>query len=199
MASLHFKYGCMNSGKSLELIRSAYNYKERGMDILVYKPKTDTRSGTKKCIIESRTGAKLEGEWIYPTDNIMVMIHQEIERRNRKVSAIFVDESQFLSSSQVDQLLDVVLIFDIPVLCYGILTDFQTNLFEGSKRLVEKAANHMTEIPSICWCGKKAQNNARVSNGEMVRQGEQVMIGGNESYITLCNKHFKEGNLGKLK
>lgn len=197
MANLYFKYGCMNSGKSLELIRSAYNYKERGMDILVYKPKTDTRSGTEKCIIESRTGAKLEGQWIYPTDNIMVMIHQEIERNNRNISAIFLDEVQFLSTLQVDQLRDVVLTFDIPVLCYGILTDFKTNLFEGSKRLVELAANHMTEIPSICWCGKKSSVNARVINGELVKDGEQVMIGGNETYITLCHKHFREGKLHK--
>ena len=114
----------------------------------------------------------------------------------KKVNAILVDEAQFLSPEEVDALSDIVDFYEIPVLCYGLRTDFLNHLFPGSRRLME-IADVIEEVPTVCWCGKRAQCNTRYSNGKIVREGAQIMLGSNESYVALCRKHYKEGKLWK--
>jgi thymidine kinase len=116
--------------------------------------------------------------------------------KERSYAAVIVDEAQFLSASQIDRLSDIVDDFDIPVLCYGLRTDFTSHLFEGSKRLME-IADVIEEVPTVCWCGRRAHYNTRIKDGKVVRTGEQIMLGGNETYVSLCRKHFKEGRIEK--
>lgn len=187
MAKLFFYYGAMGSSKTADALMKRYNYLERGMNPIILKPKIENRDGVK--IVRSRIG--LEAECEYVEDFLL-----SIENSNKpEYDAIIVDEAQFLSRESIDKLSDVVDMFGIPVLCYGLRTDFQGNAFEGSARLLE-IAGELIETSTVCWCSHKARFNARVCDGKIVRDGEQVQMGGNESYVSLCRKHFKEGNLG---
>lgn len=188
MAKLYFRYGAMGSSKTANALMVHYNYIERGSNAVLLKPQLENRDGEK--IIKSRIG--LESECCYVEDFIT-----EIGTNwdaAKKYDAVIVDECQFLSAEQVDWLSDLVDFAEIPVICYGLRTDFQSKFFTGSKRLME-IADKIEEIKTVCWCGRKAAINARISDGKIVRNGEQVMMGGNESYIAICRKHFKLGML----
>lgn len=189
MAKLYFTYGTMNSGKSLIMLKDSHNYMERGMDILIFKPRMDTREGTEKCIIKSRVGAEMNGLWLDKYDDPMLLTHQQI-KNGRNISAVFVDEAQFCTTEQINKLSDIVDILNIPVLTYGLRTDFQTHLFEGSKRLFE-LADEIRECRSIDFDGRRATQNARVIDGHIVKQGKQIQIGGNESYVAVTRKNYK--------
>ncbi len=199
MAKLYFKYGTMGGGKTLDCIRTYYNYKERNMTAKVYKPSVDTRSQ----FIESRTGDKIDCEIISPKDSIFEIFKGFTKK---EIDVIIIDEAQWLNAVQIQDLKDFAIDIDVPVICYGLLTDFQSHLFEGSKRLIE-LADRKDEIKSICWCGKLATQNARIVeidvNGEIkrkvVKDGEQFLVGGNESYVPLCYKHFRDNDLGDNK
>lgn len=192
MAKLYFKTGTMGSGKSRDLRRVTFNYIERGMNILTFKPILDTRDGVKDCFITSRDGDKIEADWIFQKDNIFQLVKETIE--DKKISAVIIDEVQFLTELQIEQLQDIVLELNIPVLAYGLKTDFQGFLFPSIARLLA-LADDVEEIRSICWCGKRATQNARIINNKVTKDGNLIQIGGNESYIALCNKHFKNGKL----
>ena len=185
MAKLYFRYGAMGSSKTANALMTRYNYIENGKNVVMLKPALENRDGEKT--IKSRIG--LSAECIYIEDFI---------KNNSlfNIDAIIVDEAQFLTAKQVDWLSNLVDFYNITVLCYGLRTDFQTNCFEGSKRLFE-LADVIEEIPTICWCGKRAQINARVCNGSIIKHGEQISLGGNESYVSLCRKHYKEKKLRK--
>lgn len=178
MASLHFHYASMNSGKSTHLLQVAHNYKERGMNVLLLKPAIDTRDGNK---ISSRIGIEQECILFNKTDDMRDFI--------KEVDCVLVDEAQFLTDKQVGQLAYIVDFMHIPVMCYGLSTDFRGYLFEGSKALFE-LANKKVEHSTICHCGKKAHMVLRVVDGMVVKYGDQIQIGGNESYISVCRKHF---------
>lgn len=185
-AKLWFFYGAMGSSKTADALMKRYNYHERGMKAALLKPKLENRDGEK--IIRSRIG--LQGKCEYVEDFL------DFVKENGKppYDAIIVDEVQFLTRNQIDALSDIVDDYDIPVLCYGLRTDFQGNAFEGSVRLLE-LADELIETSTVCWCGRKARFNARVCNGHIVRDGDQVQMGGNESYVALCRRHFKLGKL----
>lgn len=185
MASLIFYYGAMGSSKSANALMTNFNYKEVGKKPLLCKPKLDTRDGEK--IIKSRIGLSaqcidLEELMNYPVNKIA------------EYDSIIVDEVQFATPEQVDLLSDIVDSFDIPVICYGLRSDFQNNLFPGSERLLA-IADKIREIKTVCWCGKKATCNARYNENGIVREGDQVQLGANDCYVALCRKHFKEGKL----
>ncbi len=189
MAKLYFKYGTMGSGKSLDLIRTYYNYKERGLKPYCFNSGVDTRS--KENYIESRTGDKLKAKTINTGDDIKQLFSGFFFGN---CSVILIDESQFLTAKHIDDIKDFIMEKDISVLCYGLKTNFTSKLFDGSKRLIE-ISDVQEEIKGICWCGKKATQNARVVNGNVVYTGEEIQIGGNESYTPLCFKHYREGKL----
>ncbi|MEM6363939.1 MAG: thymidine kinase [Planctomycetota bacterium] len=189
MAKLYFYYSTMNAGKSTILLQSSYNYRERGMHTLILSPEIDTRSGPGR--VSSRIGLESEAVLFSTTTNL----HQLTQSRasSQPIDCVLVDEAQFLTRAQVRQLSDVCDIDDIPVLAYGLRTDFQGNLFEGSANLLAWA-DTMTEIKTICHCGRKATMVLRTdSTGQVVKDGNQVQIGGNERYVTVCRQHFKEG------
>ena len=196
MAKLYFKTGTMGGGKSLDLIRTAYNYKERGMNVLVFKPIVDTRDGIEDCVISSRTGASCNAEWIYEDTEIDFKVAMYLE--HMEIDAIIVDEVQFLTNEQIMQLSDIVTRFNIPVLAYGLKNNFKGELFEPIKTLLAYC-DEVRSVIGLCWCGKRANHNARLVDGVIVKHGEEIQVGGNESYISLCNKHFKEENLGNIK
>lgn len=176
----------MNAGKSTQLIQAHFNYCERGMQPLALLPKVDNRHG--EGVISARIGLSLAAQTFTPEDNLLdkVLTH----RQHQAVDVIMVDEAQFLTRAQTLELCQLVDMYAIPVIAYGIKTDFKGELFEGSYALLTWA-DKVEEIKSICWCGKKAQMNARLDEkGQMVDVGEQVEIGGNERYISLCRKHF---------
>jgi thymidine kinase len=180
MAKLYFKYGAMGSSKTAQALITKFNYEERGMSVWLIKPSTDTRDGAK--MIRSRIGLTAEAEVIAPNDDIRARF-DAIGRRN----VIIADECQFLTPQQVDQLRDIVDEENIPVLCFGLRTDFLTKMFPGSARLFE-LADSITEIKTICECGSKATVNARIdAAGRVVTEGEQVLLGGNDSYIAMCH------------
>ena len=186
MAKLVFNYGAMGSSKTANALMVRYNYMERGKKVLLLKPKIENRDGEK--IIRSRIG--LEAECEYVED----VIEEPAYNGLSEYDAIIVDEAQFLTGKQVDRLSDIVDNFDIPVLCFGLRADFRGHFFSGSQRLME-IADSIEEIKTICWCGRKATFNARLKAGKVIYTGQQVMMGGNESYIALCRKHYKEGKL----
>ena len=188
MAKLYFRYGAMGSSKTANALMVHYNYLERGSNAVLLKPKLENRDGEK--IIKSRIGLESECDYV---EDFMADIGTDWEAA-KKYDAVIVDECQFLSSEQVDWLSDLVDYAEIPVICYGLRTDFQSKFFPGSKRLME-IADKIEEIKTVCWCGRKAEINARIHDGKIVRDGEQVMMGGNESYIAICRKHFKLGML----
>lgn len=180
MAKLYFKYGTMGSSKTAQALITKFNYEERGMKTVLIKPSVDTRDG--KNICKSRIGLSAEALTVNKSANLFKLI------RDMKVDVVIVDECQFLTEDQVDQLADVVMEMDIPVLCFGLRADFQTHLFPGSKRLFE-IADSITEIKYICECGNKAVVNARLDeNGRVVTEGSQVLIGGNDRYVAMCRK-----------
>lgn len=189
MAKLYFYYSAMNAGKSTVLLQSAYNYQERGMDILLFKPSIDNRFSAGA--IHSRIGLNAPAILFDEHFNFFEYVQAEAIK-NSKLKCIFVDEAQFMKRAQVEQLAEIVDQLNIPVLTYGLRSDYRGQPFEGSLYLLILADN-LTEIKTICHCGKKAMMNRRIdAEGRAVKTGDQVFIGGNESYIAVCRKHFKE-------
>lgn len=191
----------MGSAKTALLLTTAYNFEERGMAYRCFKPVIDTRD--KKNVIRSRIGIERECSWIYPDTNLYTLISESTPTKDALPEWILVDEAQFLSPDQVDQLAKIVDDFGINVVCYGLRTDFRTKLFDGSKRLLE-VADTIDEIKSTCSCGRKTIVNARVNSlGEIITEGEVVEIGGNERYIAVCrncwrNKKIEQSSRGRL-
>jgi len=188
MAQLYFYYSAMNAGKSTALLQSSYNYHERGMRSLVYTAEIDNRFGAGK--VSSRIGLSSPA-FLY---NDETKLDEEIaaEHANQPVHCVLVDESQFLTREQVKALSDVVDNLDIPVLCYGLRTDFRGELFVGSQYLLAWA-DKLVELKTICHCGRKASMVLRLdAKGKPFSEGEQVVIGGNERYISVCRKHYKQ-------
>ena len=182
----------MGSSKTANALMVNYNYYERGSNPILLKPKLENRDGD--TIIKSRIGLQAECSFV---EDFIDQIGTDWEMA-KKYDAIIVDEAQFLTKEQVDWLSDIVDYADVPVICYGLRTDFQSHLFTGSARLME-IADKIEEIRTVCWCGQKAANNARIHDGKIVRDGAQVLMGGNESYVALCRKHFKLGMLSPKK
>ena len=192
MATLYFNYSSMNAGKSTVLLQAAYNYEERGMNTLLLIAAFDDRAG--KGRIASRIGLGADADIFNASDNI----YEHISRSNdaQKVDAVLVDEAQFLTESQVWQLARVADTMRIPVMCFGLRTDFQGKLFPGSAALLALADN-LKEIKTICWCGRKATMVARLdADGRIVEEGDQVVIGGNDKYVSLCRRHWSDQELG---
>lgn len=196
MAKLYFRYGAMGSSKSANILMVRYNYEERGQYAVLLKPRTDNRDAEEK--IHSRIGlsapAEYVDEFLKEISGVWSADDEKYLYHGKTVDAVLVDEAQFLSENDVDILSDIVDFYNIPVLCYGLRTDFLNHLFPGSKRLME-IADIIEEVPTVCWCGKRAQCNTRYANGKIVRAGAQIMLGSNESYVALCRKHYKEGKL----
>lgn len=188
MASLYFNYSTMNAGKSSNLLQVAFNYEERGMDILVLKPLIDTRDGNK---VSSRIGIERECAMIHTTTDLYKLVLDNT--CNIKLSCVLIDESQFLTRKQVNELALIVDKLSIPVMCYGLRTDFMGNLFEGSRALFE-LADKLQEHKTICHCGSKATMVLRINeDGTPLRRGQIIQIGGNESYVSVCRKHWMLG------
>ncbi len=190
MAKLYFRYGAMGSSKTANALMVRYNYLERGAKAHLLKPKLENRDGEK--IVRSRIGLEAECDFV---EDFIEEIGEDWEKA-KIYDAVIVDEAQFLTEEQVDWFSDLVDFAEIPVICYGLRTDFQSNFFPGSLRLLE-IADKIEEVKTVCWCGRKATNNARIHNGKVIRDGAQVVMGGNESYVALCRKHFKLGQLGE--
>ena len=187
MAKLYFSYSTMNAGKSTVLLQASHNYGERGMKTMLFTAELDNRS--KVGNISSRIGLSEKASTFNNDDNLFSSVEERLN--TDKISCVFVDEAQFLTDKQVWELSDVVEILNIPVMCFGLRTDFQGKLFEGSSSLLA-IADELKEIKTICHCGKKANMVVRVdSNGKVLREGAQIEIGGNEKYISLCRKHWK--------
>jgi thymidine kinase len=188
MAKLYFYYSAMNAGKSTVLLQSSYNYRERGMRTLLFTPAIDTRYGTGR--IESRIGLSSGAISLAVGDNLLTRVRTE--HAKEPVACVLIDEAQFLTTEQVWQASEVCDQLDLPVLCYGLRTDFQARLFPGSGALLG-LADTLTELKTICHCGRKATMNLRVDAlGRGVREGAQVEIGGNDRYLAVCRRHFKE-------
>lgn len=190
MSKLYFRYGAMNCGKTTNLVQVAHNYEERGMKVLVIKPQTDTKGGRK---IISRIGVERNVDMLLPGDK---NIYNEVNlwiKENGKIDCILADEVQFFKKEQIDQLFEIAVKMDIPVICYGLRTDFQMQGFEGSARLL-LIAHSIEELKNICRCGKKALLNGRKVNGRFVFEGEQVAIDkeNNIEYEALCPKCYFE-------
>ena len=189
MAKLIFRYGAMDASKTANALMVRFNYYERGMHAVVLKPGMENRDGAN--IIKSRIGLSAECE------SVESFLEERTPEFNdaASIDCIIIDEAQFLTEEQVDRFAWIVDNLDIPVICYGLRTDFMGKAFPGSRRLLELADN-LEEVPTICWCGRKARFLARVSNGKMVTEGEQVALGGNDMYVSLCRKHFMNGEIG---
>ena len=189
MAKLYFYYSSMNAGKSTSLLQAAWNYRERGLHPLLLTPELNTRDG--EGCIASRIGLSATATTFSPAASLLALIRQQVT--TRPVSCVFVDEAQFLTRRQVYDLGEVADSLNVPVLCYGLRTDFQGNLFEGSQHLLAWS-DVLSEIKTICHCGRKATMVLRIDEqGRPIRSGEQIRIGGNESYVSVCRRHFKEG------
>ncbi len=182
MAKLYFRYGAMGSSKTANAIMVRHNYLERGQRVLMLKPRVDNRDG--ETMIASRSGLRCECHFIEDLDRFNV----------RDYDCLIVDEAQFLTRAQVERLVRVVDVDNVPVIAYGLRCDFRNELFEGSQWLLAWA-DTIEEVKTICWCGKKAVCNARVVDGRMVREGEQIVLGGSECYVSLCRRHWTEGRL----
>ena len=186
MAKLYFRYGAMGSSKTANAIMVQYNYSERRQSALLVKPKLDNRDGER--IVASRSGLSAP----------CIFIEELTLEEAKKHDCIIVDEAQFLTKAQVELLVHIIDDANVPVVAYGLRADFQGNLFEGSHWLLAWA-DSIEEVKTVCWCGKKATYNARISNGKVVKTGEQIQLGGNESYTALCRKHWASGELGPEK
>ena len=188
MAKLYFKYGAMGSSKTAQALITKYNYEENDLNVWLIKSGTDTRDGAK--ILRSRIGLESPADVIAPGTDIYLLFQ---DTQEGKCDVIIVDECQFLTESQIDQLRALVNDYNIPVMCFGLRTDFQTRLFPGSRRLME-VADTIQEIKTICDCGAKATVNARIDgDGHIITQGAQVVLGGNDSYIAMCHKCYIRG------
>ncbi len=183
MAKLYFRYGAMGSSKTANAIMVQYNYMERGQQVLMLKPRLENRDGA--CIVKSRCGLATECRFV-----------EDVTLEDaRGYDCVIVDESQFLTKEQVALLVSIVDEVNIPVICYGLRTDFQQNFFEGSLWLMAWA-DSIEEVKTICWCGRKAICNARVVDGRVVKEGDQILLGGSSQYVSLCRRHFRLGMLG---
>ncbi len=186
MAKLYFKYGAMGSSKTAQALITKFNYEERGMKVWIAKPSIDSRDGEN--IIQSRIGLKTEAYVISEDENI----YRTFQMLRERYDVVIIDEAQFLTEEQVNQLGNIVIQLKVPVMCFGLKTDFQTKMFPGSKRLFE-IAESISEIKTICKCGKKATVNARIDSfGNIITEGEQVELGGNDKYIAMCYKCYLE-------
>lgn len=183
MAKLYFRYGAMGSSKTANAIMVRYNYLERGGRVLMLKPRLDNRDGER--VVRSRSGLSAPCAYVEEIDSMNV----------EEYDCVIVDEAQFLTRDQVLKLVEIVDEKNVPVICYGLRADFKGELFEGSGCLLAWA-DTIEEVKTVCWCGKKAICNARVQNGRVVKEGEQILLGGNEAYVSLCRRHWKEGRLG---
>ena len=183
MAKLYFRYGAMGSSKTANAIMVRHNYLERGQRVLMLKPRLDNRDG--ETMIASRSGLRCHCHFIEDLDRFNV----------RDYDCLIVDEAQFLTRAQVERLVRVVDIDNVPVIAYGLRCDFRNELFEGSQWLLAWA-DTIEEVKTICWYGKKAVCNARVVDGKVAREGEQIVLGGSESYVSLCRRHWAQGKLG---
>ena len=185
MAKLYFKYGAMGSSKTAQALITKFNYEEQGMSVWLIKPSTDTRDGADR--IRSRIGLEAKAQIITPEQDIC----KEYEAAG-ECDVIISDEAQFITPAQIDQLRTLVDEKDLPVLCFGLRTDFLTHFFPGAQRLME-LADSITEIKTLCACGRKATVNARIdADGRIVTEGSQVMLGGNDSYHAMCHKCWKD-------
>ena len=184
MAKLYFKYGAMGSSKSAQALITRFNYEEKDMTVWLIKPSVDTRDGA--ATIMSRIGLSQEAEIILPDESILEAWHKA-----GRHDVIIADESQFLTPAQIDELRAIVDDEDIPVLCFGLRTDFLTHFFPGALRLME-LADSITEIKTVCTCGAKATVNARIApDGKIITKGDQVFIGGNDSYTAMCHRCWR--------
>ena len=190
MAQLYYRYSTMNAGKSIEVIKVAYNYEERGKRVLALVPRVDDRYGEGK--ITSRVGLQREATIVNEDTNILEIFMRENDRE--PIDCVVVDECQFLKKHHVEELIEIVDSFDIPVLAYGLKNDFRNELFEGSYYMLVYA-DKIEEIKTICWCGRKATMVARVVDGKPVKTGDQIVVGGNDMYVSLCRKHYNEGRI----
>ena len=185
MAKLYFKYGAMGSSKSAQALITQFNYEELGMSVWLIKPGTDTRDGVD--VIRSRIGLEAKAQVIAPEEDI-VAAYREAGAHD----VIIADEAQFFTPEQIDGLRTLVDEDDLPVLCFGLRTDFLTHFFPGAQRLME-LADSLTEIKTVCACGRKATVNARIDeNGHIVTEGSQVLLGGNDRYVAMCHRCWKE-------
>lgn len=184
MSKLYFRYGAMNSGKSTNLMQVAYNYEERGMKVKIFKPQVDTKGGNR---LVSRLGVVREADFSVGTHDDLYEVTEKWIQNEGKIHCVLVDEVQFLKAEQIDQLLKVAIVLKVPVICYGLRTDFLMNGFEGSARLL-LLAHSIEELKTICTCGKKALLNGRKLNGEFIFEGAQVAIDleGDVEYQSLC-------------
>ena len=186
MAKLYFRYGAMGSSKTANAIMVQYNYNERGQQVLMVKPRLDDRDGAR--IERSRCGLSTECVFMEELPALPV----------ESYDCVIVDEAQFLTKEQVAFLVHVVDDLGVPVIAYGLRTDFQGNFFEGSLWLMAWA-DTIEEVKTICWCGRKATCNARVADGKVVKEGDQILLGSNSRYVSLCRKHWTKGELGDFK
>lgn len=185
MAKLYFYYSAMNAGKSTTLLQSSYNYKERGMQTLLLTPAIDNRY--QKGVVHSRIGLSEKALIV----NAQTNVYQQVLSQNQAYACVLVDEAQFLTKAQIYQLTDITDLLNIPVLAYGLRTDFRGELFEGSQYLLAWA-DELIEIKTICHCGRKATHILRLNEkGEVQSEGEQIVIGGNSLYVSACRKHYK--------
>ena len=191
MAQLYYRYSTMNAGKSIELIKVAYNYEERGQRVMTLLPAIDDRYGVG--VITSRIGIQREAMLVKDDTNILELFLAEKEKG--EIDCVLIDECQFLRKHHVEELIEIVDTFNVPVRAYGLKNDFRNQLFEGSYYMLIYA-DKIEEIKTICWCGRKATMVARVVDGKIVKQGEQIVIGGNDMYVSLCRKHYNDGRLG---
>ena len=188
MAKLYFKYGAMGSSKTAQALITKYNYEENGLQVWLIKPSADVRDGAD--VLKSRIGLEARVEIIPPVVDVYDLF---VRTQKETCDVIIVDECQFLTMEQIDQLRYIVNDFNVPVMCFGLRTDFQTKLFPGSLRLME-VADTIQEIKTICDCGAKATVNARIDGeGHIVTQGAQVFLGGNDAYIAMCHKCYVNG------
>ncbi len=183
MAKLYFRYGAMGSSKTANAIMVQYNYMEQGQRVLMLKPKPDDRDGAN--MIKSRSGLETVARFIEELDEIDV----------KQYDCVIIDEAQFITKQQVEKLVQIVDELNVPVIAYGLRADFQGNLFEGSHWLLAWA-DTIEEVKTICWCGKKAICNARIMNGTVIKQGDQILLGGNSQYVSLCRRHWQAGDPG---
>lgn len=193
MAKLYFNYASMNAGKSTMLLQASYNYHERGMNTMLFTAALDNRAGERK--IASRIGLEQMAHTFEECDDLYAMIGERVARE--PIHCVFVDEAQFLTEDQVWQLGRVADRLGVPVMCYGLRTDFQGQLFPGSKALLA-IADDLREVRTICKCGRKASMVVRLGpDGRVVREGDQVEIGGNDKYVSLCRRHWEE-EMGRI-
>lgn len=186
MAQLFYTFGALNAGKSIEILKVKHNYEEQGKKVLLMTSSLDTRDGVGK--VSSRIGLSSDAIALSPEDSVMKVVQAEL--LNGNISCILIDEAQFLTRFQVEDLTKVVDEYNIPVMAFGLKNDFKNNLFEGSEALL-CYADKIAEMKTICWhCHKKASMNLRLNDGEPVYDGEQIQIGGNESYMAVCRKHY---------